>query len=302
MKNRFLFICIIIGSLFLWHRALTFENYIDYQKQERRLAHLNVSQIDLPIIVNTVDTLGGDFQLNWKEIMAIVGIKQDNILHAVSETTLTKIANSFIVDDSVLSFEEVLPLHFDNETDINRAHQYLKDLAFVGYVPERLQPDSMEAQFIYKLTDIAKANFEETGILPSIVIAQAILESNWGQSELAVTANNLFGIKADTFWDGTIATFNTTEYFGLVEEANFRKYEDWYTSISDHTDFLRENPRYTAAGLFEATTYRGQSQALQDAGYSTAMDDYGNLIYAQRLQELIRQYNLQLLDHYVLTR
>jgi len=301
MKNRFIFMCLIIGSLILWHRALAFENYREIQHQERQLAHLNVSQIDLPIIINAVDAIGGDIQLNWKEIMAIVAIKQENILHSISETTLTKVAESFIDQNSILSFEEVLALHFNDEESIKRAHQYLDELTFVGYVPEKLKPETMEAQFIAKLKDIAKKNFEETGILPSIVIAQAILESNWGQSELAVIANNLFGIKADSYWDGTIATFNTFEYSGALQEAQFRKYEDWYNSIADHTEFLLANPRYTEAGLFDATTYRGQSQALQDAGYSTAVDEYGNLVYARRLQELIRQYNLQLLDHYVLS-
>ena len=56
-------------------------------------------------------------------------------------------------------------------------------------------------------------NYKEYGILPSITIAQAILESGWGKSQLALHHNNLFGIKADYRWSGAIATMVTKENY-----------------------------------------------------------------------------------------
>lgn len=300
MKNRFLFSLIILGSLALWRGAAAYELHQEEVLAAARVAHLNTPSLNLKDIVRQVDELGGNTQLNWKEVVAIVAVLQNNQVAALSPQYMKDVAECFLAGSPIAAFEEVaasfLPLHSDRKL----AHQYLKDLAFVGYVPQRLHPDAPEAQFIAKLTPLAKRNHSVTGILPSITIAQAILESSWGDSELAANSNNLFGIKADSRWDGTVATFKTREYSGRYVDAKFREYGDWYESIEDHGEFLTSNARYAEAGLFEATTYRSQSLALQAAGYSTVTDAEGNPIYAQRLQELIRQYNLQLLDVEVL--
>lgn len=297
MKKRFFFIS--LGFVIVFMCIFALKNYIELRIQEEKLANLDVDSLDLATIVNRVDELGGNVQLNWKEIVAIIGVEQDNEVKTIPDSMLVEVANSFLGDDSVLSFDEVAATYFEDEELLARAYQYLEDLTYVGYVSEKLQPDTNEAQFIGKLVELAKKSYEETGILPSITIAQAILESNWGTSDLVVEANNLFGIKADSSWGGDSVTFHTLEYSDTIIEGEFRQYDDWYSSIADHAEFLTSHPRYAEAGLFEATTYRTQAQALQDAGYSTAVDDDGNLVYAQRLGELIRQYNLQLIDHEV---
>lgn len=66
--------------------------------------------------------------------------------------------------------------------------------------------NSDNLEFIKSILDGAKSSYNKYGILPSITMAQAILESGWGSSELAVAHNNLFGIKADSRWDGAVAT------------------------------------------------------------------------------------------------
>ena len=151
-------------------------------------------------------------------------------------------------------------------------------------------------EFIESIEQQAYENYKKYGILPSITIGQAILESGWGKSQLALDHNNLFGIKADNRWSGDIATMVTKENYSDVIEASFRKYASKAESIEDHGLFLYENERYTVNGVFAAKDYRSQALALQSAGYSTAKNEAGELIYAEKLINIIKNYNLMLYD------
>lgn len=156
--------------------------------------------------------------------------------------------------------------------------------------------DSEKMAFIETISDGAISNYNKYGILPSITMAQAILESGWGNSELAVTHNNLFGIKADLRWNGAVATIATSENYNDSTIANFRKYDSIDESIEDHGKFLYENSRYAEYGLFNGRDYKSQAQALEDAGYSTVKDENGEPIYADKLISLIEKYNLMQYD------
>ena len=156
--------------------------------------------------------------------------------------------------------------------------------------------DDNKKEFIVKIFNGAIENYNKYGIVPSITIAQAILESGWGSSELAVNHNNIFGIKADSRWSGAIATISTSENYNDSTIANFRKYDSIDESLDDHGKFLSENPRYSEYGLFEKKNYKNQAQALEDAGYSTAKDKNGQLIYAEKLIGIIEKYNLMQYD------
>lgn len=156
--------------------------------------------------------------------------------------------------------------------------------------------DSEKMAFIETILDGAISNYNKYGILPSITMAQAILESGWGSSELAVTHNNLFGIKADLRWNGAVATIATSENYNDSTIANFRKYDSINESIEDHGKFLYENSRYAEYGLFDGKDYKAQAQALEDAGYSTVKDENGEPIYADKLISLIEKYNLMQYD------
>ena len=156
--------------------------------------------------------------------------------------------------------------------------------------------DSEKMAFIETISDGAISNYNKYGILPSITMAQAILESGWGNSELAVTHNNLFGIKADLRWNGAVATIATSENYNDSTIANFRKYDSIDESIEDHGKFLYENSRYAEYGLFNGKDYKSQAQALEDAGYSTVKDENGEPIYADKLISLIEKYNLMQYD------
>lgn len=300
MKSRIFFILIVITGLCFWWGTKQYENYAREQAERERISHLAIDDLDLAYIINTVDEIGGDkIQLNWKKMVALLGVLQNNYMYTVSYGALAETANHLMDGTTLKSFDEALDSYKFNETQRQLAYQYLDDLKYIGYVSYKLQPSAPEAQFINQLVEPAKENYYKSGILPSITIAQAILESNWGNSDLAQATHNLFGIKADANWEGPSMVFNTLEYTDTQIEGTFRQYDNWQQSIDDHADFLIHNPRYQAAGVFNAKTYRTQAKALEEAGYSTVQDENGTPVYAKRLGELIRQYNLQLFDHEV---
>lgn len=156
--------------------------------------------------------------------------------------------------------------------------------------------DEEKMEFLNTVSKGAIDSYNKYGVLPSITIAQAILESGWGKSELAVTHNNLFGIKADSRWSGAVATIATSENYNDSIIANFRKYNSIDESIEDHGKFLCENSRYSEYGLFSAKDYKAQAQVLEEAGYSTVQDENGTPIYADKLISIIRKYNLMQYD------
>lgn len=156
--------------------------------------------------------------------------------------------------------------------------------------------DEEKMEFLRIVSKGAINSYNKYGILPSITISQAILESGWGKSELAVTHNNLFGIKADSRWNGAVATIATSENYNDSIIANFRKYNSIDESIEDHGKFLYENSRYSEYGLFSAKDYKEQAQVLEDAGYSTVQDENGTPIYADKLISIIEKYNLMQYD------
>jgi len=147
------------------------------------------------------------------------------------------------------------------------------------------------SEFIMRLTPGAVASAKATGVPASISIAQAALESAWGESGLAKMGNNLFGIKADSLWRGPTLTMNTKEFIKgqwVVVPALWRKYPSWQASIDDHPAFLKRNPRYKAC--FTCTSAPAFAKALAQAGYATDPE------YANKLIVLMDKHQLQALD------
>lgn len=161
---------------------------------------------------------------------------------------------------------------------------------------EELEIEEENFKFIKSIEVEAQKSYKEYKIFPSITIAQAILESGWGNSQLTKDSNNLFGIKADDSWKGKTIEIMTTENYNDKIDASFRKYNSIEASIKDHAEFLKENKRYEKNGVFKAENYKEQAQALEDAGYSTKQNSNGEYIYGDMLIELIETYKLYLLD------
>lgn len=122
----------------------------------------------------------------------------------------------------------------------------------------------------------------------SVMMAQAALESAWGESGLTVKANALFGIKANDSWKGKTYNAKTSEVYDntiVSIKADFRAYDSWRESIQDHSDFLRSIKRYEkAVGCNDPIECCEQ---LQAAGYAT--DPY----YASKLKQIIVNNSLR---------
>lgn len=129
----------------------------------------------------------------------------------------------------------------------------------------------------------------------SVTIAQAILESGWGQSKLAAQANNLFGIKASSPWQGRVYNAKTKEESPGGEQYsifdNFRMYSNWEESVKDHASFMEstESRRKIYADAIHAKTPEDQARALART-YAT------DSRYGTKLINLINEYNLKQYD------
>ena len=137
--------------------------------------------------------------------------------------------------------------------------------------------------FVTALTEPAKRVEKQLGIPFEVVIAQAALETGWGQkiiqTEQGQSSNNLFNIKADSRWQGDKAQKETLEFEqgALVKKsAPFRVYQSITDSVNDYVNFLSTNERYQKT-LEKAGDVEQFLQGLQKAGYATD-PDYANKI------------------------
>lgn len=129
---------------------------------------------------------------------------------------------------------------------------------------------------------MALANEKEYGIPAPIILAQGILESNAGTSELTLNSNNHFGIKAGKSWNGT----SYSAWDDEPSKSKFRCYSSADESYKDHALLLTSNPCYKKLFDISVFDYRGWATGLKTAGYATAS------LYAQSLIGIIDQYKL----------
>src|SRR5690606_13752168 len=140
----------------------------------------------------------------------------------------------------------------------------------------------------------AKILQEQYDLLPSISIAQAILESDWGTSELATENKNLYGIKGSSPENTVMMETKEFENGEWIEiKAPFRKYDTWQESMDDHALLFVNGTNWNAdqyTTVLTAENYQEAAQALQDNGYAT------DPTYAEKLTRLIEQYQLHQYD------
>ena len=268
---------------------------------ENKVQNINLSKEEIQNYINISDELSKyGQQVNWQEIAAINSVL-NNGNFIISNENISKIEKALFNEDNlgniinINDFEYILKnLELDRQ-DRELAMKNLEGLKN-NYINENLLEDESKLEFIKSVSEISFNNYESYGILPSITISQAILESGWGESTLSSQYNNLFGIKADSRWSGEKVELETKENYDDVIVGAFRAYDDFDSSIQDHGKFLYENERYSKSGFFEGRTYKEQAQSLENAGYSTAKDEEGNLIYADKLIRVIQENNLMLYD------
>lgn len=141
--------------------------------------------------------------------------------------------------------------------------------------------------FVFRLMSPAREAARKSGIPHQLIIAQAALESGWGNREILTSegksSHNLFGIKATPDWKGATTEIATTEYIhGAVRKvkAAFRVYKNYAEALTDYATFLTRNPRYHK--VVNSQSVEKAAHALQDGGYATDPN------YAKKLINIVR--------------
>lgn len=143
--------------------------------------------------------------------------------------------------------------------------------------------------YISQYKDVAMGNMRNYGIPASIILAQGILESGAGRGDLAMNANNHFGIKCHVGWTG-----DSVKHDDDAAQECFRKYDNPSESFKDHAVFLTGRSRYAKLFGFSKGDYKAWARGLRTAGYATDPK------YPDKLISYIERYNLYQYDNQVL--
>lgn len=164
-------------------------------------------------------------------------------------------------------------------------------LSLCGLFPATLEaqgPDeawSIREEYVRKHRHLAISEMKTSHIPASIKLAQALLESGAGRSDLARLANNHFGIKCHKEWNGP-SILNDDD----KPKECFRKYNNVEESYRDHSEFLKTRQRYSNLFTLNIYDYKAWAYGLKNAGYAT------NPVYPERLIKLIEEHRLYLYD------
>jgi len=143
------------------------------------------------------------------------------------------------------------------------------------------QNNAATIAYINQYKTIAMKEMKRTGVPASITLAQAIVESNSGESNLAKNHNNHFGIKCKSDWTGA-KTYQDDD----AKQECFRVYDAAESSFKDHSNFLKNRPNYVDLFLLDPVDDTAWAYGLKKAGYATAAD------YPKKLLKIIDDYEL----------
>jgi len=158
-------------------------------------------------------------------------------------------------------------------------------IALLALISVCARAQSPQEEYIQKYSDIAVQEMLRSGVPASITLAQGMLESASGMSELAREGNNHFGIKCHKGWTG-----RSMHKDDDARNECFRVYDSADESFRDHSDFLRYRDRYKFLFDLERTDYKGWAYGLKRAGYATDPK------YPAKLIKYIEDYNLARFD------
>lgn len=211
--------------------------------------------------------------------------------------------------DAVANVQPGAPAITNWESKFTRTAPEALLLTEGGAIPKSLDPSADPAvkrsevaagfdnpeNYIQSLWPHAVAASRSLGVEPAVLIAQSALETGWGQHVMSHpdgrSSYNLFGIKADSTWDGEVVRMPTLEFeAGVIKKvrAGFRSYEDFRASFQDYVSFIQAQPRYADA-VAQVKDPRAYMLELQKAGYATDPK------YADKVLTLVRRVAPQLL-------
>ena len=158
-------------------------------------------------------------------------------------------------------------------------------------------------EFIPTIAPLVVAENKKRGnpLFSSVVIAQAICESGWGQSKIMMKANAIFGIKATSSWKGKVYNANTQECYDGVSYTNitgcFRAYNSLAESISDYFDLITKLERYKKATVAE--TPLECITAIKNGGYATSPTYINTIMSIINSNNLTKYDNVEDVENYV---
>ncbi|AYL56126.1 flagellar assembly peptidoglycan hydrolase FlgJ [Citrobacter freundii] len=185
-----------------------------------------------------------------------------------------------------------VPMKFSLETVTSYQNQALTQLVRKA-IPRATESNDQllsgdSKDFLAQLSLPAKLASQQSGVPHHLILAQAALESGWGQRQIrrenGEPSFNIFGVKASGSWKGPTTEITTTEYENgeaKKVKARFRVYSSYLEALSDYVGLISRNPRYAA--VTAAATAEQGAQALQNAGYATDPN------YARKLTSMIQQ-------------
>lgn len=176
---------------------------------------------------------------------------------------------------------------------------FLVLLIWIFISPVSAQQMRWSAQYqtyINQYKDLAIEEMLRHGIPASITLAQGLLESRAGLSDLTIQSNNHFGIKCHGSWNGPTSYHNDD-----AEGECFRAYSNAYESYEDHSKFLKK-PRYASLFSLNRKDYRGWAYGLKSAGYATSPTYASKLINIIELYKLYEYDNARSYDHFIASR
>lgn len=155
-------------------------------------------------------------------------------------------------------------------------------------------PEEIAMDYIDMYKDLAVAEMYRSGIPASIIMAQAMHESQCGKSMLAVNSNNHFGIKCKSYWRGDSYYHKDDDYDkkGNLTNSCFRAYNTIVDSYVDHSNFLKYSSNYASLFQLDRTDYKAWAEGLQNSGYATDPN------YAKKLIKKVESYNLNHFDQW----
>src|SRR3569623_2073257 len=152
----------------------------------------------------------------------------------------------------------------------------------VGCFFESVAQNMTPQEYIQQYKDLASSEMKRMGVPAAITLAQGLLETENGNSDLLKASNNHFGIKCKSTW-----TAETVSHDDDAPGECFRKYKSAEDSYRDHSNFLRGNSRYDFLFKLDPSDYKDWAYGLRKAGYAT------NPRYPEILIKNIEQYDLE---------
>jgi len=190
---------------------------------------------------------------------------------------------------SCSSSRKITTTKTNKETITERPYESVSPVKQVQHV-KKLQKSNKSLnkyslQYIKRYAPIAVSEMHKYNVPASITLAQGILESGNGRSQLASKSNNHFGIKCHTGWKGAKVYHDDDE-----NGECFRKYKYVESSYEDHSQFLSGRRRYASLFTLKKIDYKGWSKGLKKAGYATDKN------YPKKLIKIIETYELYEFD------